>query len=146
MKPTRDGEGVASDQTSEKLLDPNMTQDEPERDKVEKSVNFLRACAAWFRSEAADAMEDKAHWARVYNAENCDKAADLLSTALVISQNYQSLMVTAEREAASARSSLARVVEAIQDAVSSRFTVGAVAACLEIEEILRSALHRSQGE
>lgn len=61
-----------------------MTNETPATTKpldgeAERNITFLRACADWFRSEAADAKEDKAHWANIYHAQNCDKAADFLS-------------------------------------------------------------------
>lgn len=42
---------------------------------TEGPVSFLREAATYFRNRPTNG-EDSAHWANVYNAENCEKAAD----------------------------------------------------------------------
>lgn len=44
----------------------------------DKDIEFLREAARYFLNRDTGG-EDKAHWANVYNAENCNRIADKLS-------------------------------------------------------------------
>ena len=44
---------------------------------TEEAVKFLADAAVYFENRATGG-EDRAHWANVYNAENCRMVADLL--------------------------------------------------------------------
>lgn len=44
---------------------------------LNEATGFLREAAAYFRKRDTKG-EDRAYWANVYNAENCEKIIDLL--------------------------------------------------------------------
>ena len=46
-------------------------------DEELKSVEFLTEAARYFRKRPTKG-EDRAHWANVFNADNCEKAAKLI--------------------------------------------------------------------
>jgi len=47
---------------------------------MDKDEVFLREAAKYFRKQAANSKEDMAHWAGVYNAENCERIADRIAS------------------------------------------------------------------
>lgn len=68
---------------SVKVIDPAPTEAAPgvvERAiETSASINFLKKAAKWFRQRPTDG-EDTRHWANIFNAENCDKAAALIDS------------------------------------------------------------------
>lgn len=105
-------------------------------------VERLRAESYELATDAADEIErlQAAISAAEKRAEEMGKECDALHSAIEI---YDDECCKLTRERDEARSSLMRVREALQqilDQTASRFLRGAVASCVSVEEIARSAL------
>jgi hypothetical protein len=70
-----------------------ILRDEP--DSPATRATFLRSAAEYFRKRDTRG-EDRAHWANVFNAENCDKAADEYEAMLAALKVAADALMTAD--------------------------------------------------
>lgn len=67
--------------------------DEQDQARGRSSTTFLRAAANYFRNRPTGG-EDSAHWANVYNAENCEKAALEMERLQALAKELSDVLLT----------------------------------------------------
>lgn len=72
---------------------------------------FLREAASYFRNRPTGG-EDKAHWANVFNAENCEKAADEIERLTARCEAYKGQVEAGAAEIERLRAALSQEREA----------------------------------